>query len=1052
MRKIAILLMLFVFASWQMLSAQTKVVTGTVTSADDGATLPGVSVMVKGTTIGMSTDIDGKYEIKVPENAILIFASLGYQDQEVKVGNQTVINVILQSANVQMDEVVVTALGITRKTKALGYSVTEVGGEDVASSPTTNISENLSGKIAGVQVTTASGNMGGSSRVLLRGASSLQSNNQPLYVVDGVPIDNGNYADYETQRGGGGVDYGNMSQDINPDDIATVSILKGPSASALYGSRAANGAIVITTKSGKKSQDLGVNVSFTGTWENVSRLPKYQNLYGAGYGDSFETRVINGTTYNIPNYGMDESWGPKLDGTQVIPFWAMYEWEQGGKVGAPQTAAWSPQPDNIRDFFETGFMAKTNVSAQGGTEKSTFRLSYSNIEQKGVFPNSKLARNSVGFNGTHDLSDKVYVGTSATYVKNTTRALPMTGYDGIMSKFSQWGQRQWDMSKMKTYKNADGTQRTWNRNGTFDPSPAYSDNAYWTQYENYGESSRDRLTGNFFGGYKFTDYLKVQGKVMMDSYTDRRETRTAVGSQSSSEYSEYVRQFSEVNYELMASFNKNLNDDFTLSAMVGTNRMERVYHINGGITDGGLSVPGVYNLTNSKSSAVTTDDYNKKRINSVFGNATLDWRSLVYVDLTARNDWSSTLPLDNNSYFYWSSNLSILLTELDAFKNLNWLSFAKLRGGYAEVGNDTDPYQLATTYASYQGVGSLPRYSNPTSLSNANLLPEKTKSWEVGLDLRFLDNRINLDATVYGSKTYNQIMPISVSAASGFTSKWINAGTMSNKGVEISLNLVPIRTKDFNWDISLNFAKNNNKVDELAPGLKNINLGVLFGVYVTAHEGEAYGMLRGANFVFDDNGNKIVGSDGLYKKSAELESLGSVLPDYNAGMVNTVSYKGISFSFTIDHQQGGHFFSLSNMWGHYSGLLEATAVNGVRENGLVVDGVKEDGTPNDVVVSATDYYESYYGSARGGLNVFEATYYKLREVSLGYTLPKSITSKLGPIKGATINLVGKNLAMWGTDNPHLDPEQITNGGNVQGIEGGGNPPTRTVGFNVSFKF
>jgi len=1052
MRKIAILLMLFVFASWQMLSAQTKVVTGTVTSADDGATLPGVSVMVKGTTIGISTDIDGKYEIKVPENAILIFASLGYQDQEVKVGNQTVVNVILQSANVQMDEVVVTALGITRKTKALGYSVTEVGGEDVSTTPTTNISENLSGKIAGVQVTTASGNMGGSSRVLLRGASSLQSNNQPLYVVDGVPIDNGNYADYETQRGGGGVDYGNMSQDINPDDIATVSILKGPSASALYGSRAANGAIVITTKSGKKSQNLGIDASFTGTWENVSRLPKYQNLYGAGYGDPFTVETINGKDFNIPDYWMDESWGPKLDGTQVVPFWAMYDWEQGGKVGTPQTAAWSPQPDNIRDFFETGFMAKTNVSAQGGTEKSTFRLSYSNIDQKGVFPNSKLERNTFSFNGTLDLSDKVYAGSSATYVKNYTKALPMTGYDGIMSKFVQWGQRQWDMSKMKNYKNPDGTQRTWNRNDVFDPKPAYSDNPYWTQYMNYGQSSRDRLTGNFFGGYKFNDYLKVQGKVMMDTYTDRREARTAVYSQSSSEYSEEIRQLSEINYEIMASFNKKLNDDFTLSAMLGANRMDRVYYLNTAVTDGGLAVPELYNLTNSRNPAITDDNYSKKRINSVFGNATIDWRSLVYVDLTARNDWSSALPKDNNSYFYWSSNLSLLLTELDVFKDLKWLSFAKLRGGYAEVGNDTDPYQIITTYTSYQGVGKLPRYSNPNSLANANLLPEKTKSWEVGLDLRFLDNRINLDATVYGSKTYNQIMPIQLSAASGYTHNWRNAGTMSNKGVEISLNLVPIRTKDLTWDIILNFAKNNNKVDELAPGLTNINLGNIFGVYVTAHEGEAYGMIRGYDFVYDANGNKVVGSDGLYERSNDLESLGSVLPDYNAGLVNTITYKGFNFSFTIDHQQGGHFFSLSNMWGHNSGMLEVTAANGVRENGLVADGVKEDGTPNDVVVSAIDYYESYYGGPRGGLNVFEATYFKLREVSIGYNLPKSITSKFGPVKGVSLNLVGKNLAMWGTDNPHLDPEQITNGGNVQGIEGGANPPTRTIGFNISFKF
>ncbi|MEN8250970.1 MAG: SusC/RagA family TonB-linked outer membrane protein, partial [Bacteroidota bacterium] len=997
-----------------------------------------------------STDFDGNYSIDANNGDQLQFNFIGYTDKTVTVTGSTM-NVVMNPDAKALEEVVVTALGISREKKALGYSVAEVGEDQVNSVPTANISENLSGRVAGVQVSSSSGNMGGSSRVLLRGASSLQSNNQPLYVVDGTVIDNSNFSNYGQERGAGNTaDFGNASQDINPDDIESVSILKGPSASALYGSRAANGVIVITTKKGSKSKAIGVDVNFTGMFENVARLPQYQNEYGGGVVDTFDTVEINGQVFNVPNYGMDESWGPKLDGTPVVPWWSVYDWEANGKEGLPETSPWEANPNNIKDFFETGFLAKTNVAIYGGNEDSDFRLSYTNFDQSGVYPNSKLWRNTVNFVGNINLTDKLYAGVNATVVNNRTRALPVSGYssNGIMQKFAQWGQRQWDMEKMKDYQQPDGSQRTWNRISFDNPNPNYSDNAYWTQYENYGESERNRVFGNFKVGYKLTDWLTAQAKINMDHYTDVRESRTAEGSADVSYYSKDLYGLTELNKEVMVTGQKSLGDDFDLSAMVGANQMDRNYQRVSGETDGGLAVPSIYSLNNSSNQALVDEYRYGKRINSVFANATFGWNRMLYLDGSVRNDWSSTLPADNNSYLYYSGNFSMILSELNAIKDASWVDLLKVRAGYAQVGNDTDPYNLLATFTNNKGYGSNPMFSNPNAIFNADLKPETTNSWEVGVDMAFLDNRLGLNYTYYDSKTVDQIMPVSISSTSGYSERWLNAGVMRNKGHELSIFGTPVRTDDFSWDVVLNFAKNINTVEELHPDIDEIQLGSLWGIYVVAREGEEYGMLKGANFVYDDNGNRMVDADGYYMRSAGLEPLGSVLPDYNVGLINTLSYKGFNFSFTIDHQKGGHFFSTTNMWAMYSGMVEQTTENNMREDGIILDGVKEDGTANDVAISAPGWGASHYSTARGGLNVFEATYFKLREVRFGYSIPSKYR---GPFQGINVSFVGKNLTMWGTDNPHVDPEQVTNGGNLQGLEGGANPPTKSYGFNVSFK-
>ncbi|MEN8249354.1 MAG: SusC/RagA family TonB-linked outer membrane protein [Bacteroidota bacterium] len=1021
-------------------------ITGRVTSSEDGLGLPGVTIVIVGTPNGTVTDSEGYYSIMAKKEDRLRFSFIGFSTK-IAVVSSNVFNVVLDPDATALDEVVVVALGISREKKALGYSVSELGGEEVNNVPTTDIINNLSGKIPGLQVSSSSGNMGGSSRVLIRGASSMLGNNQPLYVVDGTVIDNSSMSNIMQNAGLGDVaDYGNMSQDINPDDIESVSVLKGPAASALYGSRAANGVIIITTKRGEKSENIGVDVNLTGMFENVSRLPQYQNEYGGGLGNSFDQIDIDGTSYNTPYYAMDQSWGPKLDGTMVIPWWSVYDWEANGKNGVPETVPWVAQPSNIRDFFETGFLAKTNIAFYGGNDKADFRLSYTNFNQTGVYPNSRLGRNTINFSGNLNLTSKLFVGVSGSYINNLSRALPVSGYsnNAIMTKFAQWGQRQWDMNKMKDYKQPDGTHRTWNRISFNDPSPQYADNPYWTQYENFGESERDRVFGNTKVGYKFTDWLTGQIKVNMDHYNEKRSVKTAEGSTLESWYAMDVFGLTELNKEISFIFQKQLNEEFNVSGTFGANRMDRKYQRVSGSTDGGLAVPGIYSLNNSTNQAFVDEYIYNKRINSAYGNISLGWRSMLYVDGLLRNDWSSTLPEDNNSYLYYSTSVSFILSEIASLKNAAWLDFLKLRGGYAKVGNDTDPYNLESIYINHNSYGNKPMFSNPNALFNSDLKPETTNSWETGLEMNMFRNRIAAIFTYYSTITVDQIMPVPISATSGFRTRWHNAGSMSNNGVEAGVTITPVQNDNFSWDITGNFSKNINRVVELHSDIDQIKLADVNGTYLVAAENEMYGMLKGTDFVYID-GHKVV-VDGLYKQSAELKSLGSVIPDYNAGIINNMHYKGINFGFTIDHQKGGHFLSLTNMYGMASGSFQGTVDGGIRENGIILPGVKEDGTPNDVSVSAYDWGNSHRNF--GALNVFEATYWKLREIHLGYSLPVKYT---GPFQGVRISLIGKNLALWGTDNPHIDPEQITNGGNVQGFEGGANPPTRSFGFNVSIK-
>ncbi|QZT36444.1 SusC/RagA family TonB-linked outer membrane protein [Halosquirtibacter xylanolyticus] len=1077
MRKQLLILVTLLLCSVQVSLAQTRVITGVVRSASDNSVIPGASVVVTSTTVGTVTDFDGAFKLKIPEGApSLTISFIGMKKIVLPLTDKIVYDVTLEEDHVAVGEVVVAALGISREKKSLGYSVQNVSGDELNQTKQSNVVSALSGKVSGVQVSGSSGSMGGSSRILIRGASSVTGNNQPLFVVDGVPIDNSNFNSSTAERGAGGYDYGNMAQDINPEDIATMSVLKGPSAAALYGSRAANGVIMITTKKGSKGNGIGISVSSGVAFERVNRLPQYQTSYGGGNG-SFEQEEINGQKYNVAAYKVDESWGPKYDPTLQVLHWDAFL--NGDKD--LKTRPWVAPANDVEKFFDTGVTYNNSVSFAGGNEKSKFRMSISSVNTDGYIPNSNLDKYTISFNGSTALTDKLKVTAGVSYVNTAALGRPETGYgdNNIMVKFSQWGQRQVDMDRLKNYKNDDGTQNTWNRTSSSNSAPKYHDNPYWTRYQNYSEDERARYMGNVGLTYDFNKSLKASVKTYHDSYVFRSSERVAVGSQKTSSYAERVRQSNENNFEGMLNFNKNVTDDISVAAMVGGNIRKNAYHYNYVSTKGGLNLPNLYVVSNSKDPVETIDKYTsmrpieKKLVYSAYGSLGLGFKNTYYLDATFRNDWSSTLPIENRSFFYPSFTGSVVISELSALKDLPWFTFGKVRAGWAMVGNDTSPYSLQETYTNYQpNFGGVARYSTPNTLPTATLKPEITKSWEIGAELKFFNNRIGIDATYYSNRTEDLITSVAVSPASGYLYNKMNAGVMTNKGFEIMFTATPIQTSDFSWDLSLNFAKNNNKLVELAEGIDNYKMAnAPFEVTVNAFVGETYGAIMGTNFVFDNAGNKIVSTKGEYLKSETAEVLGTVLPDYNLGLNNSFRYKNLTVTALIDVQKGGSYFSTTNMWGMYTGMLEGSVhQNGVdiREKGIVIDGVYgkigDDGnvvyTDKDGNTSASpiantknlkgeDYSRGYY-TGPNAQNVFDASYIKLREVTVGYTIPGRYT---GPIKNVNISLYGRNLAVWGLSNESFDPESaVTSSGNVQGIEGGALPSTATFGVNLKLKF
>ena len=1047
-------------ATW----AQEGDITGTVLDAETEQAVPGANVVIEELQQGAATDAEGAFALEGIEagDYTLVVSYVGYRRSTtpvtVEAGETTDVEILLTSDAVQLGDVVVTALGIEREERSLGYAVQEVSGEDLSGNAETNFVSQLEGRIAGADIST-SNSMGGSARIVLRGARSVAGNNQPLIVIDGTPLDNSNFTTTDQAGGGGGYDYGNAAQMINPDNVESVSVLKGPNAAALYGARAANGVIEITTKSGQGLAEgaIGVDIRTSASTRQVYGLPDYQNTYGGG---SWRPFSMNDEGQYVVDFGTDQSWGPRLDGRPVRQ-WYSYD-EVNGLFG--QTTPWQANSNNVEDYFNTGTVFNTSVAFAQGGENYNYRASVKNVMEEGVYPNSSLDRNSVSFNGSLDLSDKLSTNLQATYTNTQGQGRPGTGYDGrnVFQQFNHFGQRQLDLgdgSYMQDYERPDGSQRGWNwtggESGALAGDLIYFDNPYWVQFNNFQEDENDRIFGGIGLTYDVNDDLQLSTNARTDIYTDRRQERLAVGSVGQSEYREEIRQVREINLRAQADYGTQLTDQFSLDAYAGTDYRYNSFDLNVGNTAGGLIAPGVYTVENSTSRPDITDFFDERKLVGVYGNAVVGYNDVVYLEGSLRNDWSSTLPSGENSYLYPSVKGSLIFSDLSAFDNVDVLSNGKVRLGWAQVGNDTDPYQLNSTYVLDQPFRQSPVQSVPGQLNNPNLKPEITTSVEAGLELGLFEDRLMMDLAVYRDISRDQILGVEVSRASGYQELLVNAGEIENQGIELSLTGTPIVNDDMRWDVTVNWATNSNEVVELdeSLGLESYTIGgTPFGPDVVARVGQPYGTLFGAGYQYDDAGNIILGDNGVPLLSAP-KALGSYTPDWTAGLQTSFSYKAIDVSASLSGQKGGNIYSVSNMFGMYSGLVDETVDGDIREVGVVPDGVYENDAGELVewtgrVDPNTFAINGFFGNNEA--NTFDATHIQLQSVSVRYTLPEVWFTRT-PIRTLAVAVQGTNLATLYKKTPHFDPSTALSATNLQGVEAGQIPPQRTYGISLSMQ-
>lgn len=1053
-----LLAVLLPFILIQTVAAQSVKISGVITAKADGLPLPGVSVSVKGKNTGGQTDVNGKFVITANVNDVLRVAYIGYTTQEIAVtAGTTSLNVVLVEQANSLNEVVVTALNISKDKKSLGYSVQGLKSKDISEAKETNFVNALAGKVAGVQVTNSQGDMG-SSRIVIRGETSISGNNQPLFVVDGVIVDNSQFL-----GSGGSRDFANAISDLNSEDIESVSVLKGPNAAALYGSRAAAGVILIRTKTGKGAKGLGITINSNTSFSNVQILPDYQNQYGQGSNGKFS--YVDGKGGGV-NDGVDESWGPALDGSLIPQFYSN-----------GQAVPFVAHPNNVRDFFRTGVTLNNGIAIAGSNDKSDFRLSYNNLHQTGIVPNTSQGRNSFALNSSYRVNSKLTVNTIVNYSKDDADNLPGTYGKRATSTMLQftWFGRQVDISRLKNYKDANGNTFNWNN--------SYYSNPYWLAYENTVGQHKNHLIGSVELNYKIIDGLSANFRTGTDYYNDRRKIKVAYGTNGTpfGSYEEDAYSVNENNTEGRLQYTKKLSNDFSLDVFGGGNIAVRTFEQNDQVAPK-LAVAGLYTLSNSRDPLVSSNYYSKLKTYSLFGSAQVGFRNYAFVNVTARNDWSSSLPADNLSYFYPSVNGSLVLSEALDIKS-DILTYAKLRGGWSKVGKATDPYQLNNAYISSTLFGSNPQQSSPTIDLNDKLKPETTTSAEAGFELGFFHDRLHLDVSAYNTNSTNQILTVDVSPTTGFSQKVINGGRINNKGLEVQLGITPIKSKGFTWDITTNYSLNRSKVVSLdADGrLQSIVLGTDRTVQVLAALGQPYGTLYGNAYQRNAQGQIIIGANGTPVINPTKQYLGKYTPKWQGSINNSFTYKGFNLSFLVDARFGGSIYSNTNRTGTYTGVLASTlpgrgAANGglsyyypgnntsaaavqvtgaapngetVYHDGMIFKGVKADGSPNTTILPAQSYYKGFTNVDEAF--VYDASYIKLREVKLGYSLPAKWINKIG-FQGATFSVVGRNLWIIHKNAPNIDPETAFNSGNGQGLEDLTLPTVRNIGFNVNLKF
>lgn len=1060
-------------------ATQVTTVRGIVTTEEDGEPVIGASVIVKGTALGTVTDVNGRFELSglSPSATRLLISYISLMAKEVAIAPQ--VSVTLKSDTHLLDEVVVTALGISREKKALGYTAQEVKQDALVQGKDNNLLNSLSGKIAGVRITNTQGDVG-SSRIVIRGETSIAGENQPLFIVDGIPVDNS-----QLNARSSGRDFKNAIADLNPEDIKTLTVLKGPNAAALYGARAAHGAIVITTKGGDKRQKgIGITLHSSTQVSFVATLPEFQNLFGQGAGGRFS--YVDGKGAGV-NDGVDESWGPRLDIGLLIPQFDSPLDADGNRVATP----WVSHPNNVRDYFRMGISTNNGISIARGDDKYQFRVGYNYEKQVSIVPDAGTNKTNISLNTDYHLAKWIVVGATANYIVYTAPSLPGSATPSGSNVRSNspmlqflWFGRQVDTNSLK----ADYT-RNWNS--------SYYDNPFWSASYNTQSQERHRLIGDLHAEFRLTDGLHVRFRTSTDWYNDRRKSKVKWGSAGAGSpygsYAEDAYTVKENNTEVLATYIKQLNKNWGIDALLGFNVRNKQYENNYQAAPR-LAVADLYTLTNSRDPLTSSNDFYRLRQYGLYGSIQLDYRRWAFLNITGRNDWSSTLPVDNNSYFYPSVTASVLLSEAFGWRS-KAVNYLKIRGGWSQVGADANPYQLATVFTSETAFNGNPLQSSSTIGMNSNLKPENTSSIEAGFEAAFWDNRLYLDFTYYKTDSRNQILKLATTAASGYTSQVRNAGHIRNRGYEIQLGAVPIQTsKGFRWNLDLNYGANSSKVVKLDDeGLITSYQLYSSGIQILASVGEAYGTLFGTSYVRDANGNVVVDANGLPKISTTNKTLGKFTPDWTGGISNTFSYRSLSLSFLIDASVGGSIFSNTNKTGKYTGVLANTLsgrdaehgglwyytdamgnnvrlsespsysvssdglyyaqVNGqstrVYQDGIMVEGVTESGSKNEEVVSAEKYYHRIYSIAEA--NVYDASYVKLREVALSYRLPRLWTQKLH-LQEASVTLTGRNLWTIYKSVPNIDPESALTTGNAQGVEAYSLPTTRSFGVNLSVKF
>ena len=1021
-------LIVMVFGCSITLLAQ-KTVSGQVLEKDTNMPLIGVSIVVKNSNKGVTTNFDGNYEIKgINDTHVLVFSYLGYKTQEVSVGNQTKINVTLTTDAQEMDEVVITALNIQRDKESLGYSVSQVSSEEVNVAKENNIMSSLSSKVAGLQVSQGNTGVDGSSRILLRGVTTINGSNRPLVVVDGIPISSG--------AGGGsqwgGVDRGDALSDINPDDVESISVLKGAGAAAAYGSLGMHGVILITTKSGKKQNGIGISLNSSFSFTEISLTPDLQNEYGSGAFGGFAP--IGGDGRPILDYPYSWSYGPKMQG-QSYTNW----------LGQPDVYEAHGNP--YKQFYQKGSSASNSVAFEGLSDKGAFRVSITDENSRGIIANNTLSKQTITIRGKTNLTDRFSVDGKMTYLTSKVNNRPSLAEDGANTALQlSLMPRDIRLSDVRNNTvNANGQEIKWNLDNTFN-------NPYWSQNNVKNIDKKDRFQGIVSANWDVADNFKITGKSGMDYIISDYTNYAARGSQFQSNglgnYGHSTGKSRIWNSDILATYNTRISDvKMTLS--LGSNYRDE-YSSNVNISGTDSKVPNFYKISNYKNS-YSSEYTSQKGVYSYYGLGQFSYRGFLYFDATLRNDNSSALPKENNSYWYHSENMSLLFSKMLGMES-NTFNKGKLRGSFAKVGNDTGPYRTQAVYNVDQTV-TLPYTvgSIPSSLPSFNLRPESSESWEVGAELGFFNNRLQFDFTYYETTTKDQIMAVPISGSTGYASTVINAGVVSNKGYEFQLNAVPFESDNFEWNLGFNFTKSNSTVESLNEGLESITLNSLWAVSVEARPGEEFGSIYGYDYLRDNFGKKLIDNNG-YAQKGERTKLGSITPDWYGGITNKFRYKNFSVSTLISIQQGGEFYSYGRAYRTFFGT-DARSLPG-RETGIIADGINENTgfvntTPADAMLT---HYSDIFTNEIATDQVLDASNIKFKELILTYNLPSSLLRNTF-IQTGSLSAVGRNLFFIYNAAGDIDPEAGFSSGPTGGaLEHSSLPSTRSYGLNLTINF